>query len=112
MDEEFGPVDEPGVDLLERLAVVLAQFDLLPKLRGRVLPLDGLHVEVDGARFGIAADGGIAGVGEGAGLAVAEASDVVFVAAEVLLFGGSISKCDVSYGHCYVKREKAVGNLT
>lgn len=77
-----------------------------------MLPLDGLHVEVDGARFGIAADGGIAGVGEGAGLTVAEASDVVLVPAEVLLFGGSVSRCDVSYGHCYVRREKAVGNRT
>lgn len=77
-----------------------------------MLPLDGLHVEVDGARFGIAADGGIAGVGEGAGLAVAEASDVVLVPAEVLLFGGSVSRCDVSYDHCYVKRENAVGNRT
>ena len=56
-----------------------------------MLPLDGFHVEVDGAGFGIAADGGIAGVGEWAGLAVAEASDVVFVAAEVLLFGRPVS---------------------
>lgn len=55
-----------------------------------MLAFDGLHVEVDGAGFGIAANGGIAGVGEGAGLAVAEAGDVVFVAAEVLLFGRSV----------------------
>ena len=51
--------------------------------------LDGFHVEVEGAGFGGGADGGIAGVCEGAGLAVAEAGDVVLVAAEVLLFGGS-----------------------
>ena len=51
-----------------------------------MLPLNGLHVQVDGAGFGIAADGGIAGIGERAGLAVAEASDVVLIAAEVLLF--------------------------
>lgn len=74
-----------------------------------MLPLDDLHVEVDGARFGIAANGGIAGVGEGAGLAVAEAGDVVFVPAEVLLFGGSVVRCDVSYGHCYSKEERASG---
>lgn len=61
-----------------------------------MLPLDGFHVEVDGAGFGIAADGGIAGVGEGAGLAVAETSDVVLIAAEVLLFGCSIGRRDVS----------------
>ena len=57
-----------------------------------MLPLDGLHVEVDGPRFGIAADGRIAGVGEGAGLAVAETCDVVFVAAEVLLLGCSVDR--------------------
>ena len=57
-----------------------------------MLPLDGFHVEVDGAGFGIAAEGGIAGVGEGAGLAVAEAGDVILVSAEVLLFGCSISR--------------------
>jgi hypothetical protein len=34
----------------------------------------------------VGADGGIAGVCEGAGLSVAETSDVVFIAAEVLLF--------------------------
>lgn len=61
-----------------------------------MLPLDGFHVEVDGAGFGIAADGGIAGVGEGAGLAVAETSDVVLIAAEVLLFGCSIGRRGVS----------------
>ena len=55
-----------------------------------MLSLDGFHVEVDGTGFGIAADGGIAGVGEGAGLAVAEASDIVFVTAEVLLLGCSV----------------------
>ena len=54
--------------------------------------LDGLDVEVQPAGGGILADRGIAGVGEGAGLAVAEAGDVVFVAAEggfggFLLFG-------------------------
>lgn len=64
-----------------------------------MLPLDGLHVEVDGTSFGIAADGGIAGVGEGAGLAIAEASDVVFIAAEVLLFRCSVGRYDISYGH-------------
>lgn len=60
-----------------------------------MLAFDGLHVEINRPGFGIAADGGIAGVGEGAGLAVAEAGDVVFVAAEVLLFG-----CSVNRGRC------------
>lgn len=64
-----------------------------------MLPLDGFHVEVDGAGFRVAAYGGIAGVGEGAGLAVAEAGDVVFVPAEILLFGCSVWRADVSYGY-------------
>lgn len=64
-----------------------------------MLPLDGFHVEVDGAGFRIAADGGIAGVGEGAGLAVAESCYVVFISTEVLLFRGSVRGVDVSYGH-------------
>ena len=63
-----------------------------------MLPFDGFHVEVYCAGFGVAADGGIAGVGEGAGLAVAETGDVVFIAAEVLLFGGSGGQSDVSCG--------------
>ena len=66
-----------------------------------MLSLDGFHVEVDGTGFGIAADGGIAGVGERAGLAVAEAGDVVFVAAEVLLFGCSVGRSNVSYRQSY-----------
>ena len=74
-----------------------------------MLPLDGLHVEVDGTSLGIAADGGIAGVGEGAGLAVAEASNIVFIAAEVLLFGCSVGRRDISCGHHY-KSDEGWGN--
>ena len=89
MDQKLRPVDQSLVDLLERLRVVLRQLDPFPELGGHVRALDGFHVQVQGAGSGVRADGGIAGVGEGAGLAVAEAGDVVFVAAEVLLFGGS-----------------------
>ena len=71
-----------------------------------MLPLDGFHVEVDGTSFGIATHGGIAGVGERAGLAVAEASNIVFIAAEVLLFGCSIGRCEISYEHHYESDEE------
>jgi len=71
-----------------------------------VRTLDGFHVKVEGAGFGVWADGGIAGVGEGAGLAVAEAGDVVLVAAEVLLFGGSEGRGLVGCG-----RELWVGGM-
>ena len=45
-----------------------------------------LYVQAEGASFGIRTDGCIAGVGKRTGLAVAEAREVVFIAAEVLLF--------------------------
>lgn len=51
--------------------------------------LDGLNVEVQGAGFRVGANGGVARVGEGAGLPIAEASDIVFVSAECLVFCGS-----------------------
>ena len=50
--------------------------------------LDGLHIEVERSGPGVGAHGGIARICEGAGLTVAEAGDIVFVSAEVLLLGG------------------------
>ena len=52
--------------------------------------LDGLHVEVQNAGLGVRTDGGIARVGERAGLAVAESGDIVLVSTKVLLLGGSV----------------------
>ena len=75
--------------MLEGFRVRSGELDALPQLGGGVCALDGLHVEVEGAGGGIGADCGVAGIGEGAGLTVAEASDVVLIAAEVLVFGGS-----------------------
>ena len=74
-----------------------------------MLPLDGFHVEVDGTSFGIAADGSVAGVGKWAGLAVAEASNIIFIAAEVLLFGCSVGRHDFSYEH-NCKNDEGWGN--
>ena len=51
--------------------------------------LDGFQVEVENPSCWVGPHGGIAGVGERAGLAIAEASDIVGVAAEVLLFSCS-----------------------
>ena len=90
MDEELGPVDQPRVDLFESFAVILRKFYALPHFRGGVGALDDFHVEVEDASRWVGADGGIAGVGERAGLTVAEAGDIVFVAAEGLFFGGSV----------------------
>ena len=47
-----------------------------------VRPLDGLHIQVAAAI--LLPDGGVSAVGQRAGAAVAEACDVVLVAAEVL----------------------------
>lgn len=88
VDQELWPVDQALVDLLKGLGVVLRQLYALPELGWHVCALDGLHVEIEGSGVWVGADGGIAGVGEGAGLPVAEASDVVLIATEVLLLGG------------------------
>lgn len=50
-------------------------------------PLDGLHVEVESSLFRVGADGGVARVGERAGLPVAETGHVILISAEVSLFG-------------------------
>lgn len=86
MDQEFRPVDQSVVNLGERFLVVLRQLDAFPQLAGHVRALNGLHVEVEGARVGVGADGSITRVREGAGLAIAEAGDIVLISAEVLLF--------------------------
>lgn len=74
MQQEFGPVDQTLVDLGERGGVVLRKLNPFPELGGEVGALDRLHVEVESAV--VAADCGIAGVCEWAGLAVAKASDL------------------------------------
>lgn len=52
--------------------------------------------EVESTSCEVGSDGGVAAVSEGAGLATAEASDVVLVAAEVLSFGGRSAARQVS----------------
>lgn len=99
MDQELGPVDEALVELFERFRVVGGETDALPPFAGHVGAFDGLGVEVHGACFGVGAHGCVAGVGEGAGLTVAEAADVVFISAEVLFFCCSVllSASDLSW---------------
>lgn len=88
MNQEFRPVDQSIVNLRQCFRVVLRQLDSFPEFGRRVCAFDSLHVEVEGTCVGVRADGGIATVGEGAGLAVTEAGDIVFVAAEVLFLCG------------------------
>lgn len=73
----------------ERGGVGGGEGDARPGFGGEVRAFDGFEVEVEGPGCGGGADGGVAGVGQRAGLAVAEAGDVVFVPAEGLLFGCS-----------------------
>lgn len=89
MHQKLRPVEQFAIDLRQRLGVVLGQFDPLPEFGGLVGSLDAFEVEVQDAGGRVGAHGGVAGVGERAGLSAAEAGDVVFVAAEVLLLGGS-----------------------
>lgn len=107
MQQELGPVDETLVDLLEGFGVVVRQADLLPPLAGHVGALGRLDVEVEALGVGVGADRGIAAVGQRARLAVTEARDIVFVAAEVLVFGCSVGICLVSaslFGCWFSKR--------
>lgn len=48
--------------------------------------LNRLHVEIECACLRVRSDGSVSGVCKGAGLAIAEPSDVVFIAAKILLF--------------------------
>lgn len=90
MDKKFGPKHETRIDLFERFAVVRGELDPFPHFGGEVRAFDGFHVEVEHPGFGRGADGGVAGVGERAGLSVAETCDVVFVSAEIFVFGRSV----------------------
>jgi hypothetical protein len=64
VDEEFRPVLETVVDLLESLGVVGAETNLLPPFAGHVGAFNGLDVEVKALCLRVGADGGIARVGE------------------------------------------------
>lgn len=86
MHEKFGPVQQSLVYYLECLGIVGRQPDTLPPLRWQMRSLDSAHVEIQSAGGGVSANRGIAGVGEGTGLPIAEAGDVVLIAAKVLLF--------------------------
>ncbi|CRK35609.1 hypothetical protein BN1708_001254 [Verticillium longisporum] len=89
VDYKVGPVDEPLVNLLERLGVVGRQLDLLPEPRRRVGPLDRLHVEVEGVLGRVPPHRGVPRVGERARLPVAEARHVHLISAERLLLVGA-----------------------
>lgn len=51
--------------------------------------LNDFHVKVQRASVRVGADRSISAIGEGAALTIAESGDIVFVAAKVLLLGGS-----------------------
>ena len=89
MHEELRPELQVFVDLIEGGGVVWSQLDALPPFVRLMRAFDGFHAEVEGACGGVGADRGVARVGERAGLAGAEAGDIVFISAERLVFGGS-----------------------
>ena len=79
---EVGPVFELLIDLSQRLVVVSRQLDLFPQVGWAVCALDRLDVQE--AVAVVFVDGGILRVCKGARLAVAQARDIVLIAAEVL----------------------------
>jgi len=92
VDEEFRPVFQSVVHLLQSFGIVLRQLYPFPQLGWRVSALDRLHVEVKGSGVGVCADGSIAGICKGTGLSVAEASNIVFVSTKVLFLRGSVMR--------------------
>lgn len=82
MHHPLRPINELGIDLLQGLRVVSAKLHPLPPLARQVLAFGLFDVQIQPAILGVRPDGGIARLCEGAGLAVAEAGDVVLVAAE------------------------------
>ena len=87
MQQKFGPINQPLINLLQRLRVIRAQSNLLPPLIRQMCSFDRLDIEVQSLIRRVCANGSVSRVGEGAGLAVTEARDIVFVAAEGLLGG-------------------------
>lgn len=87
VNKPFRPERKPFVNLSESSSVVLRQLDTLPEFRGGVCPLDGLHAQVKNASIWMGANGGVTGIGERARLTIAKTSDIVFIAAEILILG-------------------------
>jgi len=73
------------IDLGQSLGVVPTQVDFLPEVFGGVGPFDGFKVEGHTSFF--FTDSSVAGVGEGAGGSVAEASDGIGVSTELTFVG-------------------------
>jgi hypothetical protein len=80
--DELGPELEVLVDQLERGHIALGQLDALPQVLGRVRALCCLHAEVEGSLF--LEDSRVLAVGQRARALVAQARDVVLVAAHRL----------------------------
>ena len=90
MYQEFRPIYQLPIDLLKRFRIIRGQFHTFPHFAGEMGTFDGFGIEIESAGCGGGPDCGIAGRGEGTGLSVTKAGDVVFVSAKVLGFGGSV----------------------
>lgn len=54
--------------------------------------LDDFHVKVQCASIRVGADRSISTIGEGTALTIAESGDIMFIAAKILLLGGSFGR--------------------
>jgi hypothetical protein len=103
VDQELRPVDQLVVNGRKGFLVVRGKPDFLPPLCGQVGTLGSLEVEVQGVCGGVWTNGGVARVGERAGLSAAEACDIMFISTEGLGFriesgrgvSTSVFGCDV-----------------
>jgi hypothetical protein len=99
VNEKFRPESQSLVDDFERFGVVGRQSNALPPFTWHVRSFDGFQVEVQAAGCGVSSNSGVSRIGQRAATAVAESGDIVFISAEVLIFGGSViqsagpSKC-------------------
>ena len=87
MDDKRRPINQMLIDLLQSFGVGFIEPDFLPELGREMAAFCGFHVEV--ADSFLLFDGGVLGIAEGAGFAIAQAGEIILVFAEILGLGST-----------------------